>query len=426
MLPGVRTSHRLVHAGAVVVVALASLLAGAVVALSLNASKSIPWETPHRHVALCAAIVSGAVLCLALLAIMRNVSWRWIALASLAPMGVFLFLAHDDPPYALPDLGPRAESDDPGYRCLMWFGRGSSTSRLDELYGLGSDADDEVRLPPDPATWADYVREHQAEIVRAWEGLSLGLEWADHLAQEPPQGVWRHRVDDPALDLKAIRRLVFVVNAHAFMLAAGGETNQGLETLLPVIRAMLNLQRTGPLLTTGLVAAASLQATLLDAQVILLTGPVTPEMRGRLREALEGAPAVPDVLHTIFGGEIEYAASVLDQYESESASPLGPDSTIEPWIGTGLSLAGRLVFNPHHTLRVVAATLRAEEALAVNREYDRLDRWQPPAASWWEQVKNPVGRILTTMIVSAPRKEVQRIWDVEDLRVAVLKQLAEG
>jgi hypothetical protein len=424
--PGVRASHRLFHGAAVVAVALATLLAGAIIALSLNVSNTIPWETPHRNILVYAVIGSGAVLCLALLAILRHLRSRWIILAALVPTALFIFLAHDESPYALPDLGQRAEGDDPGYRSLMWFGKGSPYSRLDEMLGLESNADDEVRLPPEPATWADYVRDHRTEIVRAWSGLSLGMEWADRMAEEPPHGVWRHRVEDPSLEFRAIRRLVLVTNAHAFMLAAGGEPDQGLETLIPVIRAMHNLQRTGPLLTTALVAAASLQATFVDAQVILLTATVSPEARGKLRAALEEAPAVPDVLHTIFGGEIEYAASVLDQYETESATPLGPDSRIDPWIGTGISLAGRLVFNRNHTLRVIADTIRAEEALAVTREYDRLDRWHPPPTPWPEQVKNPVGRLLTTMIVSAPRREVQRIWDVEDLRLNLLKQLSEG
>jgi hypothetical protein len=422
----VPSSHRLVHGGAVVAVALVTLLAGAVVTLSLNVSNSIPWETPHHHVLTYAWIGAGLVLAAALLAIQQAMRWRWIALWALLPTAAFLYLAHDDPPYALPDLGPRAESDDPGYRCLMWFGQGSPYSRLEELEGVGSNADDAVRLPPEPAAWADYVRQNREQIVRAWNGLSLSLEWADHMAEEPPRGVWRQRADDPTLEPWAIRRLVFVTNAHAFMLAAGGEPDQGLEALLPLIRAMQNLQRTGPLLSTGLVAAASLQATLVDAQVILLTGSVSPELRGRLRETLEGAPAVPDVLHAIFGGEIEYAASVLDQYETESSRPLGPDSRIEPWIGTGISLAGRLVFTPHHTLRMVAETLRAEEALAMSRAYDRLDRWHPPSADWQDEVKNPVGRLLSTLIVGAPRREVQRIWDVEDLRLSLLKQLSEG
>lgn len=420
------SSHRLVHGGVVVVVALATLLAGAVVTLSLNVSNSVPWETPHRHVLAFAWVGCGVVVAASVWAILVSLRLRWIGLWALLPTAAFLYLAQDDPSYALPDLGPRAESDDPGYRCLMWFGRGSPYSRLDELEGVGSGADDAVRLPPEPATWADYIRQNRQQIVRAWEGLSLALEWADHLAEEPPRGVWRQRAEDPILEGWAIRRLILVANAHAFMLAAEGEPDQGLETLLPLIRAMQNLQRTGPMLATGLVAAASLQATLVDAQIILLSGTVSAEMKGRLREALAAAPAVPDLLHTIFGGEIEYAASILDQYESESASPLGPDSRVAPWIATGVSLAGRLAFTPHHTLRVVAETLRAEERLAVNRAYDRLDRWEPPSARWQDQLKNPVGRLLLTLLVSAPRREVQRIWDVEDLRLTLLRQLSEG
>jgi hypothetical protein len=232
-------------------------------------------------------------------------------------------------------------------------------------------------------------------------------------------------VGDPLLEFRAIRRLIFVANAHAFLLALDNEPDLGLESLIPVIRAMHNLQRTGPQLMNGMVAAASLQATFVNAEVILSTGGVSPATRSKLREALESAPPIADVMHNIFGGEIEYAASVLDQYEAESAGTIANDARINPWIGTGMSLAGRLVFNRNHTLRVVADTIREAEALALAREYDRLDKWQPPHTRWDEQLKNPVGRILGAMIISAPGKEIQRIWEDEDLRLDLLKQLGE-
>jgi hypothetical protein len=420
-----RASGRLFHGVAVIAVTFATLLAGSVVALSLNVSNSVPWETPHRNILLYAAIGLAAVLALALLAIIRHASWSWITLAALVPTALFVYLVHDDRPYAMPDLGLRAESDDPGYRTLMWFGRGSPFSRLDEMAGLDAGSSDEVRLPQVPVMWATYVRDHRVAIERAWDDLSLGLEWTERLAQEPPRGVWRHRVGDPLLEFRAIRRLVFVANAHAFLLAVDNEPDLALETLIPVIRAMHNLQRTGPQLVNGMVAAASLQATFVDAEVILSTGGVSPGTRAKLREALESAPPISDVMHNIFGGEIEYAASVLDQYEAESAGALAGDPRIDPWIGTGMSLAGRLVFNRNHTLRNVADTIRQAEALALARNYDRLDQWRPPQTGWNEQIKNPVGRLLGAMIISAPGKEIQRIWEDEDLRLDLLKQLGE-
>ncbi len=420
-----RASRRLFHGAAVIAVAFATLLAGSVVALSLNVSNSVPWETPHRNMLLYASIGLAAVLGLALLAIIRHAAWSWITLAALIPTALFVYLVHDESPCAMPDLGLRAENDDPGYRTLMWFGRGSPYSRLDEMAGLDAGGPDEVRLPPDPLMWAVYARAHRVAIEKAWDDLSLGLEWTDRLAQEPPLGVWRHRVGDPLLEPRAIRRLVFVANAHAFLLALENEPDLGLETLIPVVRAMHNLQRTGPELMDGMVAAASLQATFVNAEVILSTGGVSPATRAKLRDALESAPPIADVMHNIFGGEIEYAASVLDQYENESAGDIAGDSRIDPWISTGMSFAGRLVFNRNRTLRVVADTIREAEALAVAREYDRLDKWQPPKTRWDDQIKNPVGRLLGAMIISAPGKEIQRIWEDEDLRLDLLKQLGE-
>ncbi len=417
--------RRIFHGAAVIAVTFATLVAGSVVALSLNVSNSVPWETPHRNILMYAAIGLATVLALGLLAIIRQAAWSWITLAALLPTALFIYLVHDENPYAMPDLGLRAESDDPGYRTLMWFGRGSPYSRLDEMAGFDAGGSDEVRLPPDPQMWAAYARDHRVAIERAWDDLSLGLEWTERLAQEPPHGVWRHRVGDPLLEFRAIRRLIFVANAHAFLLALNNEPDLGLETLIPVVRAMHNLQRTGPQLMNGMVAAASLQATFVNAEVILSTGGVTPATRAKLREALESAPPIADVMHNIFGGEIEYAASVLDQYEAESAGTLADDSRIDPWIGTGMSLAGRLVFNRNHTLRVVADTIHEAEALAVAREYDRLDKWQPPRTRWDEQMKNPVGRLLGAMIITAPGKEIQRIWEDEDLRLDLLKQLGE-
>src|ERR1700685_69095 len=150
-------SPRLFHGAAVIAVTFANVVAGSVIALSLNVSNSVPWETPHRNIVLYAAIGLAAVLALALLAIIRHAAWSWITLAALVPTVLFVYLVHDESPYAMPDLGLRAESDDPGYRTLMWFGRGSPYSRLDEMAELDAGGSDEVRLPPDPQMWGGYA-----------------------------------------------------------------------------------------------------------------------------------------------------------------------------------------------------------------------------------------------------------------------------
>lgn len=421
-----KASHRLLHGFAVVAVALAMLLGGAVVAVSLNVSNSVPWETPHRNILWFAAVGLGLLLCLTIVAIVRRVAWGWIVLASMLPAALFVFLAHDEGPFELPDLGPRVGSDDPGYRAIMWFGKGSPYSRLDELDGMESKPiDDELRLPQDPALWVDYVLSRKDSIERAWSDLSLCLEWAERLAENPPLGVWHHRVGDPLLEFRAIRRLVFVANAHAYLLAVENEPDLGLRTLIPVIRAMHNLQRTGPLLLNGMVAASSLQATLLNAQAILIQRGVSNGVRAELREALESAPPIASVMHNIFGGEIEYAASVLDQFEAESAAAPGISTDIDPWIGTGISLAGRLVFNRNRTLRVVTSTMEGAEALAVARKFDGLEEWRPPGTRWSQQLRNPVGRLLDVMIIAAPAKGIRRIWEDEDLRLTLLRQLGQ-
>jgi hypothetical protein len=65
------------------------------------------------------------------------------------------------------------------------------------------------------------------------------------------------------------------------------------------------------------------------------------------------------------------------------------------------------------------------EALAVSRKFHELDRWRPGSTSWTQQLKNPVGRWIDAILIPVFAKGVHMIWDAEDWRLTLLKQLKQ-
>ena len=243
------------------------------------------------------------------------------------------------------------------------------------------------------------------------------------MAEHPPLGVWRQKLADPVLDFRPVRQLCNVTSAHAYLLAVEEEPDRGLEELIPVIRAMNNIQRTGPLLLHEMIAAVALEISFRGAQSILDLGPTSEKVRAELREALEGAPPASHVMVNMFGGEIEHASGVLDQAAAGS-EPIGSAAKgVAHWVDIRMPFAGPLIFNRNRTLRNYAESVQDAEALALARKLDELDKWRPRRARWTQQLRNPVGRLVNAMMIPAFVKPVHYYWREEDLRVALLRRL---
>ena len=421
-----------------ILVTLGALLGGSIMWLSLFVSKFVPWEVPHPRLIESFPIGFAVIVMLAVLAIVRRVAWKWIAFSSFVPLAFLAFLANDAPPFELPDLGPRVVSDDPGYQTMMWFGIGSPYSRLDELRGLDNEIAEQ--LPKDRAIWGEYVQAHKDSIEAAWSKLSLCREWAARIAEHPPRGVWHQVAEGPHLDYRPIRRLAYVTNAHAYLLASEGEATLGIEALVPELRAMYNLQRTGPTLVNGMIVAVSLKLDLAVAQAILDRAATSNRARAALRDALESAPKITDVMNNVFGGEIELSNSVVDGIGARWGVPStsGPGAFLNTaatsisydrfgrWVNAGTNVAGPFVFNRISTVQVYAGSMQELEALAVAKKFKELDGWNPHGTPWVQQLKNPVGRWIDAALIPAYERGIHGIWDAEELRIALLKRLREA
>lgn len=420
-----RDIPRGLHAVAVIAIALVTFIGGGIIVASAIVSNFVPWERHHESLAPVSLIGFAVLLLAGILAIARRVRWRWITLSTLVPIALFTFLGFDEPITAPPDMGPRVGNDDPDYRTIMWFGKDSPLSRISELPGAGDAlADQEPRLPEDRTTWSEYTQTHKDLIERAWRRIAVGREWIKLLADHPARGVWPYSSGEPILEFRAIRRVGDTTNAYAYLLACEGESDRAVESLVSVIRAMHNLQRTAPGLVNSMIPTVLMKQNLKVVEQILNRGAISERSRLALVEALAKAPPIPNIVRNMFEGEIEFAASVLDKTErTRSALFEGPATDLHLWTNRAYAILGPFLFNRNETYQLVAAPLREVEALSATRNLEALETWEPRPPSPKYQLKNPVGRLLGAMIIPSFKKTAHVIWDYEDLRLALLKRL---
>jgi hypothetical protein len=417
------------HALLVIAIASATFLAGVIITFSQVVSVFVLREVPRKSGLDITAYASWPLVLVALtvLAIRWQVAWKWTFVGAVIPVALLAFLVHDGRRVDLPDMGPRSSRDDAGYRVVMWFGKGSPYSRVGEAAVLDTkEAEDRVRLPEDAATWTQFVSSHRNAIEAAWNDFPLGQEWAQRVAQNPPQGVWPGGATDPPLDFHPIRRLMVVTNAHAYLLAVDGTPDRGLQELMPVIQSMYVVQRTGPLLLNQMIATVVLKDNYAVARAILKQKSASEKSRSSLRELLEAAPRFAQKMHNAFAGEAEFASGILDQAKS-GLEPLNREiEKFRHGVGLGMRVAGPLVLNRNNSIRYYMLSMREVEAFAVARNLDALDKWKPPSPPWPQQLKNPMGRLVDSMLIPAFAKAVHGFWSEEDGRVDLLKQLDDA
>lgn len=417
---------RLIYATAVTVVALATLFGGGIIVFSLIVSQFVPWEGPRPKLAELVVTIGGAIVVLfVVLALVRRISWRLIGFSSLVPIFILTFLVVDEPRVATPDLGARIGKDDPDYCTIMWLAKNSPSSRLNEIPGIDNPAGDyEPRLPDDPARWLEYVSTHKALIETAWSEATLVRQWADRLADHPLHGVCSNSVGEPVLDSKAVFRLSYITNAYAYLLATEGKPDQAVDVLIPTIRAMDNIQQASPGLLHATIAAVVLKWKYIVLQAILDRYALSESKRIQLQDVLRKAPPIKLIFRNAFGGEIEFAASVMDQTrQSQCALYTGPFAEQHRWINTTAAFFGPFVFNRNRSLRLVSEPIRKMEAMAVARNVDAFDKWQSDWPGLPHQLRNPLGRLLCAMILPAYQKSLLGIWESEDRRLELVKRL---
>jgi hypothetical protein len=422
--------ERVLHAAAVVVVGLGAIVAIGVFALSRVVSLFLVMKggksTPASDYSL-----NWVLICVAFTlvgcgyGIYRRIAWRWIALVGSGVVGALGYLAWDVAPVPLVDLGPRVSGGDAGYRTIMWMAEKSPYSRLAEAGVLTSEKIKDLTLPSGREAWPEFVQAKRAEILQAWDADKLGKEWFSMINVTPPKGIWPQGFNDPIIDFRSVRAVSNIHRTYAYLLARDGRREEAMAVLLPMVQAMHQLERTSGSLLHGMIATVVLKGSYATLDEILKLGAISPEIRVKVRDELLAAMPVSEVIHHILLGEQAFLRGCLNSVEPQSIPKLSSGSRLDAWISFVVSSkAGCLLFNRNRTEQMGLKALEEITALAAAREFDGLKAWRPP---WYRvsESRNPVGRLLIAMWMPAFTKATEGLWENEDQRLALLKQLAD-
>lgn len=364
------------------------------------------------------------------LAIWKKLSTKMLLLGWLVVGGLLLYLRWDQEQPKLVDLGPRVTNADEGYRVLMWMAKDSPYSRLEESGILPNNAAD-LRLPSAPKDWAAHVRTHRAEILRAWDQDVIGRAWVTAINARPPQGVWPQSLEDPMLSFQAVRASVSVRAVHAHLLALDGHRDEAIQSLVPLISAWQQFQRTGPCLVNQMIACVSLKMSYSVAGEVLSLGGVSVESKKSLLSTLNDSPQIGVVFRNAFLGEQAFIRGVCDNVQSAQQTLLETDSLksvleagTQPNVFSGWMVRCRFpfVFNRHQTEEEHMIHFQLVCELAIAAKMEQLRALETQKSEVW-LVKNPVGRCMLDSGSVAYSKIVENIWKAEELRIGLLKQL---
>lgn len=359
----------------------------------------------------------AGLLGLGVFAIIRRASWKIILPVSAATLAGLLYLRWDGDEPPRPDLGPRVTEADRGYQIVMWMSQDSPHSRLAEG-GVLDDAEIKtLRLPPETGEWPAHLRAHRGEIMRAWEQDRLGREWIDAINGCPPAGVWTQGMKSPMIKFAPVRLSMFVRTARAYGLALDGKRDEAIESLLPMISAWHHFQRMGPALMNQMIAQVMLKQCYRVAGEVLRMGEVGREIKMKFAIVLRQAP-VEAVFRNALLGEYDWLADSVDK--GLAAAGQKQQAQVEQhwthWI------APNVVSSANQTKRELLRTLERPCELAVRRDMTGLEKLgKKPMPKWY--LKNPVGMMLVNMATLAYTKVVAQIWEIDDLRLDLLKQL---
>jgi hypothetical protein len=339
--------------------------------------------------------------------------------------GMVAYLIHDDPQRPpLPDLGPVAPSDSEGYKTYCWMAKNSPYSRSKG-----------VQIEPLPKgglfdqkkeKWRAYAMANREAIEQAWKNDQVGRDWIDALNQHPPSGViWDG--PDGRFDFQAVRAISNYRLSYAVCLAAEGHGDEAIRLLIPFIRASFFLQRSGVSMVNELIPTGFLNISYEIAGFILDDGKLSDDSRKELAAVLSNSPPTELILRNAILGDILPRRDSID-FLGKSFGILHFDFTHEDATYENSSITRflqRLIFNPHLTERRCSDDYQEYFALLKARDFGKvkmLDESERIKARRFV-LKNPVGRMLETNVVSGIGIYVKFFWKADDDRAALLKRL---
>ena len=389
------------------------------------------WE--HR-------VVSGAAIFLTLgfalivpavvLIVLSRRGWlRGPQLTALAVLvaASFVYLGWDDAgvrrPLTMDELSPALPGDEASFNVVLRFSKNSPAANAVKtpklLIGVATGD-----LVSKPEKWAQFVRDHRAEIGAEWAALAPVCAWWDELAAFPRIGdLTPPSISSPILAFQPVRSYSQFAVGIASLQALDGHGDEAMATVIRLFDVARKLEPNSRTLVRAMIAKVIQKMAVQAAGFVLDHATVSPASRAalaaELRAATEGPPGARRLIL------IEYA-----YFQPTFSLFLGGAPVVETpserAFQNVIRFFGRLVINSNATLNLVGDRYYQLATLAEARRLGELEANKGPIDREFiggYHAKNLGGRLFADMAMPALSKVVKSYWDIEDLRVALLARL---
>lgn len=409
----------------------ATLAASAATSLGLVLSLGV-WilaadpETPDPKPLAAAALtvitlgLVGFLLCL-VCRVAAKVTLPCLILCS----SLLAFLALDDLHRAPePDFGPVAAPGSPERRAYMQMASGTPES-ISATIPLPQNPKDLFMLAK-PEEWDALLTGHREQVLQEWETDTLGRKWLKDLATLPPDAaaIEHRRIDGPLLAFQPVRAITSRHLAYVCLLAKDGRTEESAEHLQTILRACYALERIGVGPVDEMIAVVIEKKVYAAIRYLCDHGSLTAASATSLAQVLETAPGIEFIAKRSILGDLQPQRDITDRALTNAF--WSNFSSSQKVFRKALPALSTFVLHPyrmereriqvHTQMATFIAARQLDAAQAVSDDFVGRSRSVT-------SLRNPGGRKLAAMATPSIQKLGKNLWETEDARLALIKQL---
>ena len=389
------------------------------------------WE--HRAVSITAIIVTLAVALLvpivALIFCSRRGWLRWPQLTALwvLVLGTFAYLGWDDPavrrPLTMDELAPSLPGDEATFQIFLRYAKNSPAANAvkapkQTIVAATSD------FATKPDKWAQFLREHRAEVEAEWVALAPVRAWWDELAAHARIGdLTSPSPSAPILAFQPVRAYTQIAVAVASLQALDGHGDEAMATVTRLYDVARKFEPNSRTLVRSMIAKVIQKMALQAGGFVLDHATVSPVSRAAFAAEISAAAGGPAGARRLILIEYAYFAPTLSLFVGGAPITASPDERL---LQRFAHLLGRVVVNPRATQNLVGDRYYQLAAFAEERRLGELEANKGPINREFMggyHVKNIGGRLIADMAMPALSKVVKTYWEIEDLRTALLIRL---
>lgn len=359
---------------------------------------------------------------------LRLRSWWWIAGGYLAVTPVLVYLASDDPIVlhrtTVDEFAPAFPGAEKSYATLMQYSKQQPSAEAKAFAQWKQRVVGMPVNPDQPDAWNAFLVKNRAAIEADWTDLGPQRRWLAELNAFDRFG----DLGQPTVSENIISFGVWRALSQRTMHVAGlqmldGKPDDAIATLLPMLQASRKLQPSARTLVRLMVGIVVEKMIVSYAAQILDQATVSPANKAKLAAALHAG------VRGEAGARRLIAVEHLFQNSANLERPLGnliwemrrDPPALKPFVNA----VGPFLYNPRHTLNLVADVNFALQDLAARRAFTRggsadtivTEKSRP-------RFKNFYGAIMIRQLIPAFTKVVEAYWDLDDRREKLAARLA--